>query len=199
MIYSYSNQERFIEKLFEAHYSNLEQMCRRMLHFDDRYLDLIGECLQETYLQAVESYEILQNHPEPKAWLYKVCINRLIPYAKLQRSQQKHFPYSLDAPNAVEPASTIDIAEQITEKDAAEEMIEAIKATLSPTELEVFNALFIENHSIPEIAETILLSQGNVRVIISRIRKKARNFVNNNFLFLCILIVTIPVHVYCTK
>lgn len=200
MIYSYNNQEKFIEKLFEEHYSNLERMCRRMLHFDDRYLDLISECLQETYLQAVESYETLKNHPEPKAWLYKVCINRLIPYAKLQRSRQKHFLCSLDSPDTVEPASPIDVAEQISRKDAAKEMIETIKNTLSPTELEIFNTRFIENLSITEIAEATSLSQGNVRAVISRIRKKARKLFDNNFLILCVLtIVTIPVLVYCTK
>ena len=195
-----SDRDKFIESLFEAHRIQLDRMCRRALHFDDRYSDLIEECIQETYLQAVKSYETLKAHPNPKAWLFKVCINRLLPYAKLQRAHRERFPYSLDDPRSTEQVVSIDVADHISDREAASEMTEEIKATLSTSEMQIFDARFIKNLSIAETAEATALTQGNVRVIISRIRKKAKKLLlKNMFWIFPISIVTIQALVYCTK
>lgn len=190
MLSPLDKQEVFIRKLYEESYEQLRYSCRVKLHFSNAYEELIHECLQQTFMLAKENYYTLRDHPNPKAWLYKTCYNRLIPYAKIQREHEKRIAYSLDDASVRCDIYTADVADLVADNDVVKRMLNELQGELSATERKVYDLHFKKGDSIEEVVTALHIEKGNAKVVISNIRKKARAIAKkfpSHFLFFLLL------------
>ena len=104
-------QERnqFIMGLYNQEYRKLLRVARRLTDEEETSLDLV----QDTFMLATLHYDILKNHPDPKAWmmltLYNLVRNEL-------RKQRRHPSLPLDA-----------VANVATETDTARSLEELLR------------------------------------------------------------------------
>ena len=176
----------FIEELYERYFDKLVLHCTTTIGFRPELNHMAEECVQEVFCLALERHQRLLNHPDVEGWLFRCCNNRmknmLFTYTKRNR---KH-AYSSDEktqPELTDPHDSFLIFE---ENEAFHGSIDRIHGLLLENETPIFDAYFLENYSIDDIAVHFGKSKSSVKSIIYRIRKrlKSRNFM----LFIIILI-----------
>ncbi len=169
-----SEKEQFLEDCYRRYYPFLLQLCRREVGGNRLYVDMVDTCIQDTFLLAYRAYEEIKDYDYLRAWLVRTCMNRLIPYVKLQKQRQTHEAFSLDDEQAPRD-ETLSQSPDADREDGAE-ALQALWDSLAPREKVIFHHHFIEGHTPEETAELAHCSPGTVRATVFRIRKKAKKF-----------------------
>ena len=168
-----TEQEAFIEDCYRQYYDFLIKLCRREVGNNRLYADLVDTCIQDTFLLAYQAYPEITQHANLRAWLARTCLNRLLPYAKLQRKRMAHEAFSLDEDTAgvMKEPGFPDTGE---DRLALSELLEQVQGVLSDQERRIFRDYFVEGLTAPEIARQRNLHIGTVKATIHSIRKKAK-------------------------
>ena len=168
-------KEKFIEDCYQQYYEFLWNLCRKKVACDPIYLDLVNTCIQDTFLLAYQSYDSVVHHENIRAWLTRTCLNRLLPYAQLQRKRMEHEAYSLDDPEKQKSSEPFQygISEALEDNEATG-FIDEFLPQLSEQERNVFNSYFLEQLPLIHIAAIQDCSIGAIKSTIHRIRKKAK-------------------------
>lgn len=168
-----TEQGTFIEDCYRQYSAFLVRLCRREVGSNRLYADLVDTCIQDTFLLAYQAYPEIKQHANLRAWLARTCLNRLLPYAKLQRKRMEHEAFSLDEDTAGS-MNTLGFPDTGDEKLALSELLDQVLGTLSDKERLIFHDYFVEGLTAPEIARQRNLHIGTVKATIHSIRKKAK-------------------------
>lgn len=172
-------KEKFIEDCYQQYYSFLWNLCQKKVAGNPCYLDLVNTCIQDTFLLAYQSYDSLVHHNNIRAWLTRTCLNRLLPYAQLQRKRMGHEAYSLDDPQKLKLFDPFEYSfTEALENNEAISFINEFLPLLSEQECNIFRSYFLEELPIIHIATIYGCSIGTIKATINRIRKKARKMKN---------------------
>lgn len=168
-------REVFITTLYEENRDFLYALCRKRVRYQARYDDLIDDCIQETFLLAVDKAETLMNHDNPRGWLARTCLNRLMTQQRKQQLRQRIVPASLDEGKFFD----IDAKDQIEtflESEESHSFLQKLIAALDDNERAVFNAYFVEHSTMKTIAANMQTSENHVKNLLKRMRRKAKKF-----------------------
>lgn len=87
-----TEEENFLEDCYRKYYTSILNLCRREVNHNPLYADVIDTCIQDTFLLAYRSYAQIKDYTNIRAWLVRACLNRLLPYIKLQKSVKSMKP-----------------------------------------------------------------------------------------------------------
>lgn len=153
--------EAFFEELY---LSTREALLKYLCSFSG--LDGWGEdILQDTYYEAYKRREMLARHPNPAGWLYQTARNLY----RNARRRRDNYNLSLDIVPEGECISR------------AEEYYKYIEWNVTMQELlrekdrKLVSRYYIEGYSVREMAKEFNLTEANIRVRFTRIRKQMKS------------------------
>ena len=165
-----SRQE--IEKQFEKHIRENElliyKVCRMYAYTDADRQDLF----QEIVIQLWKAYGHFKGNSRFSTWLYRVAINTAITGLR----KKKDFIDSYEPANL--PINRGDDTSAQAEEERMQQLYTAI-AALNQVEKAIV-MLYMEDRSYEEMEEILGMSQGQLRVKMSRIKDKLRQLTKSN-------------------
>ena len=170
-----TEEENFLEDCYRKYYTSILNLCRREVNHNPLYADVIDTCIQDSFLLAYRSYAQIKDYINIRAWLVRACLNRLLPYIKLQRKRQEHEAFSLDDERS-QIANMAQLHTPLFESESAADKLQEIASILSPKEKMVFHYYFKMGLSADEIAPLAHCSPSTIRALIFRIRQKSKKF-----------------------
>lgn len=129
------------------------------------------DIMQDVLVQVWERFDEVERHPNPTAFVLRVCTHRALDRLRRRRSRSTVLESFADHPPAAAALPTP--AEQIDRREQREE-IRAFLGALAPREAEAMALLALEELAPEEIAAAMGCSAATVRVLIGRARKRFR-------------------------
>ena len=123
------------------------------------------DAVQNLYMRLWEQKERLDDLVSPKEYCLRALKNICIDRWRRMRARDEEVDFVEEISEANAPPDT--------EREEAEEFIEHFLATLPERQQRVMT-MKMQGNSIEEIAEVTELTEGNVKVMLSRIRKRFR-------------------------
>ena len=154
-------KDKFLKELMEATYEKIYMFIDRR----QADKDFVEDVVQETFLEAYRKAESLMEHPNPLGWLYVTARNKML---KLS-SRKKDICFF-----AVGDTAYLDNLMKEDEQYGEIELEESIKTTVSEKEYEMLRDYYLNGYSSEEMAEKYGMESGNVRMRVSRLKKKLR-------------------------
>jgi RNA polymerase sigma-70 factor (ECF subfamily) len=128
----------------------------------------VDDLLQEMLLQVWISLPNFRGQSKPTTWLYRVALNTALAW---KRREHKHRRRGLAITSAAEIADDAALSEeQQAQREQLEQLYAAIRA-LEPTKRALV-LLYLDGLTYAEMAEVTGLSETNVGVRLSRIKKE---------------------------
>ncbi len=118
---------------------------------------------QDILAEAWKAYPSFEGRSKFSSWLYRIGLN--VAFARLRKKEKQHY-VSLE--QSIYKQSDIS-------KLRGKELLDAILRQLQPIEKSIV-LLLVEGYNQKEIAELIGLSAVNIRVKVSRLRKKLETY-----------------------
>ena len=165
-------REAFIETIYAEYAPKLERMCLNYIHYQTEYRDMVDESIQKTFLRAFEEYDKLKDCEYIEAWLYKTCRYRLMTELNTYRRRQKRH-VAIDG-NQIADGALATAVDALPKQIGDRELLERILDALSEREKNVIRERFIEGVPLEEIAQKEKATNGAIRVLLTRLRKKVR-------------------------
>lgn len=162
--------------------------CLIMAGYEERYISLIDDCIQEAFVVFLLDYDKLSTHPNHVGWLCTAAWNRL----RTQIRKTNGHDQKIQEMGSLEQVAISDVDEALDRwmnREEARSQIAAIHAILTAQERAVYRSYFVDDLSLAETAQITGLSANSTRSAIERIRKRARqteNFLVLFFIFKCI-------------
>ena len=123
------------------------------------------DAVQNLYMRLWEQKERLDDLVSPKEYCLRALKNTCIDRWRRMRARDEEVDFVEEISEANAPPDT--------EREEAEEFVEHFLATLPERQQRVMT-MKMQGNSIEEIAEVTKLTEGNVKVMLSRIRKRFR-------------------------
>ena len=123
------------------------------------------DAVQNLYMRLWEQKERLDDLVSPKEYCLRALKNICIDRWRRMRARDEEVDFVEEISEANAPPDT--------EREEAEEFVEHFLATLPERQQRVMT-MKMQGNSIEEIAEVTELTEGNVKVMLSRIRKRFR-------------------------
>ncbi len=133
-----------------------------LVHVHDR--DLAEDLTADTFVRALKAIDRF-DFSKPRPWLYKIAQNLLYDHWRKRRTEQ--------LPEDFDVTSDIDLEEGL-ERQLTQERVRSAVALLSEPMRSVVILRFISGYSAKQTAETLNISESNVRVIQFRALKRLR-------------------------
>ena len=123
------------------------------------------DAVQNLYVRLWEQKERLDDLVSPKEYCLRALKNICIDRWRRMRARDEEVDFVEEISEANAPPDT--------EREEAEDFVEHFLATLPERQQRVMT-MKMQGNSIEEIAEVTKLTEGNVKVMLSRIRKRFR-------------------------
>lgn len=123
------------------------------------------DIVQESYCAAYMCWDILKAHPNKAGWLYKTA-GYIGGNMRRRKDNQAASLEELQEAGAV-PLATPDVYGEV-------ELQIVLQKLLPPTEWELLKKYYIEGYGSADIAQQLGISEENVRMRLSRMRRKLR-------------------------
>lgn len=157
------DEETFFEKL----YLNTREALLKYLCSLSGPNGWAEDILQDAYFEAYKRREMLLMHPNPAGWLYKTACNL---YRNAGR-RRDNCNISLDAA----PEAHTFVEE--THYECVEWRI-TIQGALREKDGQLLRRYYLEGYSVREMAKEFNLTEENIRVKLTRIRKQMKSLCN---------------------
>jgi len=131
------------------------------------------DLLQELYLKLWQKREGLPDEATKEAYLVTMMRHLFIDQRRL-----KHLDTSASLREAVDPPDERSLERQIDIQDEAQQM-EGLISELPEREARLIQMHLVEDRSYEEIEKDTGLSQGNIRIILMRTKKKLKQQFQN--------------------
>lgn len=154
-------KDKFLKELMDATYEKIYLFIGRR----QADKDFVEDVVQETFLAAYRKAEILMDHPNQLGWLYITARNKML---KLN-SKKKDLRFLEEGDIAY-----IERLKTEEEQYGEIELEEAIKATVGEEQYQMLRDYYLNGYSSGEMAEKYGMESGNVRMRMSRLKKKLR-------------------------
>ena len=166
-------EKAFLADLANRYYEMLEKYCGRCVSYHPKYMPIIPDLIQETFLKAAENASLLMRHENIPGWLKKSCHFSLLNALRGIRMSREVLSPAIDKLYREERGESGDAWRgQITLK----EVLAAAQTVLTENEQIIFNDYFLDGLSTAETAERNCLTRDAVRGRISRIRRKMKQY-----------------------
>ena len=151
---------------FEQFYLNSKAVVYQYLyqHVEDFFET--EDIAQETYLMALEEWDMLLEHPNPIGWLMRTARNlcnnyhRHIYYRMEKIEDETEIPY-------IEPAYNLIVMEDLLEN------------VYKKKERNIAKKFFLDGDSIEELAKDLGVSEGSFRTRLYRMRKRLKVYIES--------------------
>ncbi len=169
-----NENDKLLSELYEQYYARLKNYCLIIFQYDPRLVSFADDCVQETFIKALEHKKKVASAPSAYAWLAKCCRNTCI---SMQRRRTILFhkigkQVAFDETNE-HPDSTDSIIRWLYQYQA-KELLAEIYAQLTPLEQAIFYDYFQNKMSTDQVAVHNSTSIYSVKGALQRIRKKAQ-------------------------
>lgn len=154
-------KDKFLKELMDATYEKIYLFINRR----QADKDFVEDVVQEIFLEAYRKAEILMDHPNQLGWLYITARNKML---KLN-SKKKDLCFLEEGDIAY-----IERLKTEEEQYGEIELEEAIKATVGEEQYQMLRDYYLNGYSSGEIAKKYGMESGNVRMRMSRLKKKLR-------------------------
>lgn len=170
------SKQEFMFWLYNNFYEDLLSSGERYVHlgYPNRE-DIIHGAIVNTFQSTNERYEKdkLHSHPNIKGWLYKVYYNRL--RDEIKKSARYYRRSDFHPNEELNRMKQVDVFDQWLANEEFTQMLEQIKEIRkTPMDEAVYQDYFVEEMSVKEIADKNNLTEGAVKGIIYRMRKRAK-------------------------
>ena len=160
--------------LFEKHHNTLEQYCKRLVHYDQKFFTLAEDAVQIAFLKAISDPKSFNNAPNKYGWLAICCKNHISSKLRQYKNRNdiagRHI--SFDVCESVE--DPVDAIIRWIDSSYSQEITDSIYASLSSSEKQIFKDYYQLDYSLEETAARNGVTVGSVRGTVQRIRKKAK-------------------------
>lgn len=167
--------------LFDKNYDTIVKQCLQMINYSSTYYDMVEDCVQYAFQQAMIRIDEVAKYENPAGWLSVTARLRLKSEMRLIRKHNKILSEKVYNNGEVNEQLTSQI-DQWCRANEASEKLERILAILSDLEQTVYQTYFVDGYSIDETAELLHMDRTGIRGAIDRIRHKARTL-KINFVF----------------
>ena len=124
------------------------------------------DALQEAFVKAFRGLGRFRAEASFATWLYRIVINTAYTAAERARRHRKRF---VEVP--AEDLATEEVPWRGTEEEERSRRIREVLDRLKPREAMVLRLYYLAEQSVPEIAEVMRQTPGNVKVMLHRARK----------------------------
>ncbi len=165
-----------VEKIVEKYYSDIRSFCLSRAGLST---DAADDITQDVFLLLQEKHKTLED-TNIRAWLYSVAANKLMEF---YREKTKFSNYlSINDNEAVEQMLYISFEQCIpVDFSEIESYKEHILKSLTPTEAELYEKIYIFEKSYRKIGEELGLSENAVNIRALRLRNKIKKTVNEMY------------------
>ena len=168
-------RQAFIEKLYVEHADFLAQLCRKRTGYTPYCKDMIDDCVQETFLKALASYDLLLRHENVRGWLALTCIHCLQYAFRQEKRQQRIMVALLRERITAENSGSNPVEEQQERRETCEDL-QLLLSQLSPRERIILVDYFYHQQTMKMVAISQRMTENQVKSVIRRIRRKANAF-----------------------
>ncbi len=172
-------RQAFIEKLYIEHAAFLVQLCRKRTGYNPCCKEMIDDCVQETFLKALASYDLLLQHENVRGWLALTCIHCL-QYAFRQEKRQKSIMAALLEERIRAENFGFDPVEEQYERKTLRDDLQMLLPQLSLMERTVLVDYFFHQQTMKMVALSLGMTENRVKSVIRCIRRKANTFAVNS-------------------
>lgn len=156
------------EQCYKDYYQKLISFARARLREGSDYCE---DCVQEAYTVFYNRLQSGEEFEHPQAFLYRTLDN-IIKKQKAKIMTEQTNQVSLD-----DPDNPIDIV--ASESIDCEKYIKILEDSLDEDERYFYNAKYVDDKKIEEIAKESEFSVGAVTMRLSRLRKKLKNLLED--------------------
>ena len=164
-------QKTELEKRFEEQISEHEPLLYKVCHTYAYTRADREDLFQEIVIQVWKAYPHFKGDSKFSTWMYRVAINTAISGLR----KRKNVITSHDPDNL--PVDLSDDSQRQAQEERFQELYRAI-GQLNQVEKAIV-MLYMEDHSYAEMEEILGISQGNLRVKMSRIKDRLRQLTRN--------------------
>lgn len=176
-----SVSEKNVNKIIEECNAYRQQLIEYCMHYLKVYEDA-QDCVSYAYISLVETLEQGTQIASPKAWLYKVAINKAIRMNKENnRRKENDYQDSSIKDDVIENSVSYDpdyVENMIDDNQIARCAVKIIQS-LSDDEYLLYDRYYRKNKKLYEIALELKLSPATVRKRHQRLKEKLRTLVDN--------------------
>jgi RNA polymerase sigma-70 factor (ECF subfamily) len=163
---TYSKENQF-EKLYQAHYGMVLQLC---LGFLEGNKEQAKDLTQEVFILVWNHLNTFREESSAKTWIYRITVNTCLNFLKKQKSQNRRIGEALGAQGD---------AEQVRDaKTDPAEVLYTAMAKLSEIDRLIIG-LVLDGVTQKEIAAIMGITEVNLRVRIHRIKKRLKKAMKN--------------------
>jgi RNA polymerase sigma-70 factor, ECF subfamily len=137
-----------------------------------RDADETEDVLQDVLLKIMKHVKTLRRHPNPTAWILRICINSALD--RSGRNRRAHAAASVTNIASI-PSSQASQPEQLIAREQQIAVRVAI-AQMPAREAEALLLLAVEGCNYPEIAQAMGCRESTVRVLVMKARRRLRAF-----------------------
>lgn len=143
--------------------------------------DQLEDCVIETLEIAWDRYGRLRHHPSMLGWMTRTVYNKIdsIIARASARGERRAVCVDDESVRQIVDVKETQRLEEWIEREANREIIDRIISTLTQSEKEIFDQVFVQEKKAGQIARETGATLGSIRATIRRIRKKARKLRRN--------------------
>ena len=156
------------QKVIAQVYGEMNELLRIYVRTCVSDTDEVEDIIQEVFMEALRRFDVFSTHPNQSGWLYVTARH------KIQEHEKRRRRYRI-ADGDIE-----DEFSEIGEWDRGYllcELDQTIQSTLTPEEIQRFKRYFLWGYTVEELAEREGITVNNMRVRITRLRRKLRDIV----------------------
>lgn len=150
-----------IERIIEEYGDSLLRMCT--LYLKDR--QLAEDAVQETFIKVYEKYDTFNGTSQEKTWIMRIAINTCKNYMRSSWFKRVRTGFDLETTSN----GKIDVG--LEKKEQQEVLIKEIMS-MGVKYKEVILLYYYQEMSIREIAQTLHIKEGTVKVRLQRARQQ---------------------------
>ena len=159
-----SSQQRF-----ETYYNEYQDMVRSLcLGYSKGDQDLTNDLVQETFIKIWGALPKFEERSSAKTWIYRICVNTCLLHIRKSKNKKTE---ALETNHSA-------IADEPTRDSSYNELYQAIGQLKELDRIIIM--LVLDDLPYPEIAEITGITEGNLRVKISRAKQKLNKLLSNH-------------------
>ena len=167
-------ESQLVDHLFRHESGRMAAALARLFGFD--HLETVEDIVQDTFIQAVETWKVKGTPDNPQGWLYTVAKNKATDYVRRVQVKRKIEDQLKTAiPRDYSITAQLEVAFQAIE-DSQLQMLFAVCHPSIPKESQIALALkTLGGFSVKEIANAFLSNQETINKRLFRAKEKIRN------------------------
>ena len=158
-----------LQQRFETYFNQYQDMVHALcLGYSKGDRDLTNDLVQETFIKIWGALPKFEERSSPKTWIYRICVNTCLLHIRKTKNKQTE---------ALENNHSSIVDEGPVDKNYSE-LYQAIGQLKELDRIIIM--LVLDELPYEEIAEITGLTEGNLRVKISRAKQKLNKLLSNH-------------------